>query len=70
MAHQIRVTIESLNDAGEVISKDIVMTKNVTKPNHSRKCNINSDFVGISVLCDRSNLLPDCHCVKTISHYF
>ena len=35
MAHQIRVTIESLNDAGEVISKDIVMTKNVTKPNHS-----------------------------------
>ena len=35
MAHQIRVIIESLNDAGEVISKDIVMTKNVTKPNHS-----------------------------------
>ena len=35
MANQIRVIIESLNDAGDVIDKDIVMTRNVTKPNHS-----------------------------------
>ncbi len=35
MANQIRVIIESLNDAGDVIDKDIVMTRSVTKPNHS-----------------------------------
>ena len=32
MANQIRVIIESLNDAGDVIDKDIVMTRSVTKP--------------------------------------
>jgi len=34
MVHQIRVIVESLNDAGDVIGKEIVMTKSVVKPNH------------------------------------
>ncbi len=34
MVHQIRVIVESLNDAGEVVGKETVMTKNVVKPNH------------------------------------
>ncbi len=33
MTHQIRVIVESLNDAGDVIGKEIVMTKSVVKPN-------------------------------------
>ena len=34
MAQQIRVTVESLDDAGCVISKDVVMTKVIVKPDH------------------------------------
>lgn len=34
MTHQIRIVIESLNDTGDVISKEIIMTKSVTKPNN------------------------------------
>jgi hypothetical protein len=34
MIHQIRVIVESLNDAGDVVGKEIVMTKSVVKPNH------------------------------------
>ena len=34
MTHQIRIVIESLNDTGDVVSKEIIMTKNVTKPNY------------------------------------
>jgi hypothetical protein len=33
MTHQIRVIVESLNDTGDVIGKEIVMTKSVIKPN-------------------------------------
>ena len=33
MTRQIRVIVESLNDAGDVIGKEIVMTKSVIKPN-------------------------------------
>ena len=33
MTHQIRVIVESLNDAGDVVGKEIVMTKSVIKPN-------------------------------------
>jgi len=32
MTPQIRVIVESLNDAGEVIGKEIIMTKNIIKP--------------------------------------
>ncbi|MBN9344439.1 MAG: hypothetical protein BGO76_03390 [Caedibacter sp. 38-128] len=34
MVHQIRVIVESLDDAGGVIGKEIITTKNVVKPNH------------------------------------
>ena len=34
MTHQIRVIVESINDAGDVISKEIVMTKSIIKPDH------------------------------------
>ena len=34
MVGQIRVSVESLNDAGDVVDKEIVMTKSVVKPNH------------------------------------
>ena len=34
MAQQIRVTVESLDDTGCVISKDVVMTKVIVKPDH------------------------------------
>ena len=34
MVHQIRVIVESLNAAGDVVGKEIVMTKSVVKPNH------------------------------------
>jgi hypothetical protein len=34
MVHQIRVIVESLNDAGDVVGTEIVMTKSVVKPNH------------------------------------
>ncbi|NDH09880.1 MAG: hypothetical protein EBY16_09830 [Gammaproteobacteria bacterium] len=33
MTQQIRVIVESLNDAGDVVGKEIVMTKSVIKPN-------------------------------------
>jgi hypothetical protein len=33
MTHQIRVVVESLNDAGDIIGKEIIMTKSVIKPN-------------------------------------
>ena len=33
MTHQIRVIVESRNDAGDVVGKEIVMTKSVIKPN-------------------------------------
>ena len=33
MTQQIRIIIESLNDAGDVIGKEIVATKSVVKPN-------------------------------------
>ena len=32
MTQQIRVIVESLNDAGEVIGKNIIMTKSIIKP--------------------------------------
>lgn len=34
MTHQIRVVIESLNETGDVIRKEIIMTKSVTNPNY------------------------------------
>ncbi len=33
MTQQIRVIVESLNDAGHVIGQKIIMTKSVVKPN-------------------------------------
>lgn len=33
MTQQLRIVVESLNDAGDVIDKEIIMTKNVVKPN-------------------------------------
>ena len=33
MTQQIRVIVESLNDTGDVIGKEIIMTKSVIKPN-------------------------------------
>lgn len=33
MTQQIRIIVESLNDAGDVINKEIIMTKSVIKPN-------------------------------------
>ncbi len=38
MTHQIRVIVESLNDAGDVVGKEIVMTKSVIKPNSIGAC--------------------------------
>ena len=33
MTQQIRVVIESLNDAGEITGKEIIITKSVVNPN-------------------------------------
>ena len=34
MTNKIRVVIETLNEAGEILDKEVVMTKSIIKPNH------------------------------------
>ena len=33
MTQQIRVVVESINDLGEVVGQEIIMTKSIVKPN-------------------------------------
>ncbi len=33
MTQQIRVIVESINDLGEVVGQEIIMTKSIVKPN-------------------------------------